>query len=177
MVSLADIQRFFRGTLLLSEPVAPYTTLGIGGPADYFLEAYSKEELEELLNYFRENNFPHCILGPNLLVSNEGFRGAVILDKTKQETFSTARRGAQMFKSDIGSHAENLIRQTGVNGLLLGGAEVVGNTVVNSNDASARDIYDLVHHVQHIIFEQWNVLLPIELQFVGFEQASMVNVA
>ncbi len=177
MVSITDIQRFFRGTILLSEPVGPYTTLGVGGPADYFLETNSREELDELLSYFRENNFPHHILESNLLVSNHGFRGAIILDKTKGETFPTTRRSTRMFKSDIGAQAENLIRQAGVSGLLLGGAEVVGNTVVNSNDASARDIYDLVHHVQQIIFEQWNVLLPIELQFVGFEQASMVNVA
>lgn len=177
MVSLTDIQRIFRGTILLSEPVAPYTTLGIGGPADYFLEANSKQEHDELINYFRENNFPHFILRPNLLVSDEGFRGAIILDKTKEEMFPTAKCSAQMFKSDIGSHVEDLIRQAGVTGLFLGGAEVLGNSIVNNNDASARDIYDLVYHVQQIIFEQWNVLLPIELQFVGFEQASLVNVA
>ncbi len=177
MVSITDIQRFYRGTILLSEPVAPYTFLGIGGPADYLLEANSKEEIEELLNYFRENNFPHCILTPNLLVSNEGFRGAIILDMTQRETLTTAKRTIQMFKSDIGSQPENLIRQAGVNGLLLGGAEVVGNTIVNANEASAQDIYSLVHHVQHIIFEQWSVLLPIEIQFVGFEQPSLVHVA
>ncbi len=177
MVSLMDIQRFFRGTILLSEPVGPYTALGIGGPADYFLEANSQEELDEVLSYFRQNNFPHYILSPNMLVSNEGFRGAIILDGTKTETVSIGRRSARMFKSDIGFHTDNLIRQAGVNGLLLGGAEVVGNDIVNSNDANARDIYDLVNHVQQIIFDRWNVLLPIELQFVGFEQASMVNVA
>ena len=118
MVSLTDIQRFFRGTILLSEPVAPYTTLGIGGPADYFLEAYSTEELEELLKYFRENNFPHLILQPNLLVNSEGFRGAIILDKTKGEMPQTGKRSAQMFKFDNESHAGDLIRQAGVNGLL-----------------------------------------------------------
>ena len=169
MVSLTDIQRFFRGTILLRESLAPYTTLGVGGPADYFLETNSKEELEELLNYFRENNFPHLILQPHLLVSDDGFRGAIILENTQGQMPLSGKRCAPMFKADTQSHASDLIRQAGINGLVLGGAEVSGNFVVNSNAATARDIYDLVYHVQNIIHERWDVLLPIELQFVGFD--------
>lgn len=177
MVSLTDIQRFFRGTILLSEPLASYTALGVGGPADYFLEACSKAELADLIEYFRENNFPHLILQQNLVVNDEGFRGAIILDKTKEEIPVTGTRSTAMFKSLTDANAGDLIRQAGLNGLSVGGAEVVGNLVVNSNGASARDIYELVHQVQHIVHEQWDVLLTMELQFVGFEQPSLVNVA
>ncbi len=177
MVSLTDLQRFFRGTILLSEPLAAYTELGVGGAADYFLEVDSKEVLEDLLNYFRENKFPHLFLHSNLVVNDDGFRGAIILDKTQGSGPFVGKRCAPMFKSDTELHASDLIKQAGVSGLILGGAEVVGNVVVNNGNATARDIYNLVHHVQNIIHEQWDVLLPIELQFVGFDYISVAITA
>ena len=80
MVSLSDIKRFFRGTILLDEPLSKYTWMKVGGAADYYVEPMDKNDLIEIAKYFRQNNFPFLILGrgSNVLVSDDGIRGAVI---------------------------------------------------------------------------------------------------
>jgi UDP-N-acetylmuramate dehydrogenase len=80
MVSLTDIKQFFQGTIRINEPLAPHTWMKVGGPADYYLEPQSRAEVIKIVNYFRQHEYPILILGrgSNLLVSDEGFRGAVI---------------------------------------------------------------------------------------------------
>lgn len=80
MVSLSDIRTFFRGTISLNEPLAHYTSMRVGGPVDYFVEPADKEDLVAIVNYFRENDFPYVMIGrgSNILVSDDGFRGAAI---------------------------------------------------------------------------------------------------
>jgi len=60
--------------------LAPYTTFRIGGPARYFCEVRSVEELKSALRFSKENNLHFFILGSgsNILVSDKGFAGLVI---------------------------------------------------------------------------------------------------
>lgn len=80
MVSLNEIRKFFQGTIRINEPLAPHTWMKVGGPADYYLEPLNRQEVINIVNYFREQEYPYLILGrgSNLLVSDLGFRGAVI---------------------------------------------------------------------------------------------------
>lgn len=61
-------------------PLAPFTTFRIGGPADYYYEARTPEELAEAVSAARELDVPHFLLGAgaNILVGDGGFRGLVI---------------------------------------------------------------------------------------------------
>lgn len=61
-------------------PLAPLTTLRIGGPARYFYLARNKEEIIEVIKAAREDDLPFFILGggSNLLVADEGFDGLVL---------------------------------------------------------------------------------------------------
>ena len=65
---------------LENEPMAGHTTLGVGGPADYFVEVSSDDELVEVMRYVAANKLPCMVLGDgaNLLVSDKGIRGVVI---------------------------------------------------------------------------------------------------
>jgi len=60
--------------------MSSHTTFRIGGPADYFFEPYDKEDAVEIIRYLQKNNIPFFALGKgsNLLVSDGGFRGAVV---------------------------------------------------------------------------------------------------
>ena len=62
------------------EPMSAHTTFRIGGPADFFLEPSGAEEIRELLRICGEEGLPYFIMGngSNLLVSDSGYRGAVI---------------------------------------------------------------------------------------------------
>jgi UDP-N-acetylmuramate dehydrogenase len=61
-------------------PLAPHTAFRIGGPAKFFVEVKSQEELEEAVLYAEKNNLWIFILGggSNILVSDQGFSGLVI---------------------------------------------------------------------------------------------------
>lgn len=61
-------------------PLAPLTTLGIGGPARYFVRAESEEALVAALHYAEQQGLPVFILGggSNVLVADAGFNGLVI---------------------------------------------------------------------------------------------------
>ena len=61
--------------------LAPYTSFGIGGPADAVIVVENKHELAELLNCFAENHLQYRFIGKgtNLLVADKGFEGVVLL--------------------------------------------------------------------------------------------------
>ena len=60
--------------------LAPYTTFVIGGPARWFVEASTEDEVLEAVNFARQRNAPLFVLGggSNLLVSDTGFPGIVL---------------------------------------------------------------------------------------------------
>ena len=66
-----------------NEPLAPYTTFKIGGPADLFVEAHSADELALAVTTAREHGVPLFLLGlgANILVGDKGFRGVVIRNR------------------------------------------------------------------------------------------------
>lgn len=61
-------------------PLAPFTTLQIGGAARFFAEARGEEQLPDALRFAEERRLPVFILGggSNLLVADEGFPGLVV---------------------------------------------------------------------------------------------------
>jgi UDP-N-acetylmuramate dehydrogenase len=60
--------------------LAPYTTLGIGGQADWFIEPQGLSELQSLVRLLKDRDIPWYLLGQgsNLLVADRGVRGVVI---------------------------------------------------------------------------------------------------
>jgi UDP-N-acetylmuramate dehydrogenase len=61
-------------------PLAPYTTFQIGGPARWFAEAASEDDIAAGVAFATERRLPLFILGggSNLLVSDAGFPGLVL---------------------------------------------------------------------------------------------------
>jgi UDP-N-acetylmuramate dehydrogenase len=61
-------------------PLAPLTTLGIGGPARCFVRAESVDEIREVVAWADAQHEPLFILGggSNLLIADEGFDGVVL---------------------------------------------------------------------------------------------------
>jgi len=77
---LEELRRIFRGHAAVHEPLNKYTSFRIGGPAEYFLEPADKHDLIEAIRYLRRANVPFMMMGrgSNMLVSDDGVRGAVI---------------------------------------------------------------------------------------------------
>ncbi len=66
--------------ILLKEPMKRHTTFRIGGEADFYLKPNGIEEMAKLIKYCNSINMEYCIIGngSNLLVGDEGYRGAII---------------------------------------------------------------------------------------------------
>src|SRR4051812_43832806 len=72
-----------------NEPLAPYTTFKIGGPADLFFEAMSADALANGVLAARNAGVPYFVLGlgANVLIGDRGFRGLVIRNTARAHEF------------------------------------------------------------------------------------------
>jgi UDP-N-acetylmuramate dehydrogenase len=72
-------------TILEKVPLSGYTTFGVGGPAKCFVEVSTQEEASQAIVYACELELPLFILGggSNVLISDNGFPGLVILNRIK----------------------------------------------------------------------------------------------
>ena len=63
-----------------NQPLAPFTTFGIGGSARWFVEAKSENEIAEAVEWAQSRGIALFVLGggSNLLVSDGGFDGLVV---------------------------------------------------------------------------------------------------
>ena len=81
---MQTLQRYLReagvDNVLVDEPLAPYTTWKIGGPADLLIVPENRQQLVETMRILHRERVPWFLLGrgSNTLVSDKGGRGAVI---------------------------------------------------------------------------------------------------
>jgi UDP-N-acetylmuramate dehydrogenase len=75
-----ELRAMARLRVKLSEPLARYTSMKIGGPADIFLDVEDSNALVELLAILHRRGMAFFLLGngSNLLISDRGVRGVVI---------------------------------------------------------------------------------------------------
>ena len=119
----------------MNESLKKHTTYGIGGPADLMIFPKSKQDLIKVIEIINDNKIQLTILGSgsNVLVSDNGIRGAVISLKNSlkqievDENILYAECGTMLGK--IVKHAvkNNLIGLENLNGVpgTLGGALIM----------------------------------------------------
>ena len=101
--------------------LAPYTSARIGGPADVVLTVKSADELADAVQVIWEQDLPYYILGggSNVLVSDKGFRGVVVLNRAKEVRFEMGDQPSVW--CEAGVVIANLARRCASKG--LGGLE------------------------------------------------------
>lgn len=82
-------------------PLAPFTTIGVGGPAKYFLNADTEAELVAGLEFASAKKLPVFVLGggSNVLISDSGYKGLVIhirMDRSRGRTKTDALDGSRI---------------------------------------------------------------------------------
>lgn len=109
-----------KGALIFDEPLCNHTTFRVGGKADAFLSVRNEEELRKAVLLCKEYGVPFLILGngSNLLVSDNGYRGMVILvGKDMSEIAVDGNRITVMAGATLGSVAQAAAKNS------LGGME------------------------------------------------------
>ena len=77
-----------------------------------------------------------------------------------------------VFRNPDGDYAGRLIEFCGLKGARVGGAEVSekhANFVINKENASSKDVHDLICYIHDTVLEKTNVDLQIEQEFIGWE--------
>ena len=115
-----DIQRRIGVKTSRDEPLARFTTMRVGGPADLFATVHNAHELRALVRFARARCLPHFVLGrgSDLVISDAGIRGLVIQVRAEGSrtdgTSYTAEAGVQM------ARAATETQRAGLTGLEFG---------------------------------------------------------
>jgi UDP-N-acetylmuramate dehydrogenase len=131
--------------------LAPFTSARIGGPADALITVKSADELAETVSRLWEMDAPTIILGggSNVLVSDRGVRGVVILNRAKEVRFDSGDQPKVWAEAGAGfSSLANRAAEEGLSGLewaatvpgTVGGA-VYGNAGAFGGDTAGNLIY------------------------------------
>jgi len=134
-------------------PLAPFTTLGVGGTARYLVEARTTEEVRAAVDYARSHQLPLFVLGggSNLVVADAGFSGLVL----KIAVGGVERRsesGKEIFEAGAGENWDALVERAvaaGCGGLecLSGIPGTVGGTPVQNVGAYGQEVSQTIGEV------------------------------
>ena len=125
--------------------LAPYTSARIGGPADILITAESADELARIIKLLQKQEIDYIILGggSNVLVSDKGVRGVVVLNRAKGVRFHNADEPSVTVESGvIFSNLANRCAAKGLAGLEWAGTVpgTIGGAVYGNAGAFGGDL-------------------------------------
>ncbi len=146
----ADIARVVGVRPRRDEMLSRHTTMRVGGPADLMAVAHDATQLAALVRFARVVGLPHAVIGrgSNLVVSDAGVRGLVILSRAErcrvEGTRLIAEAGVPL------ARAATLAQRAGLSGLEFGLAipGTVGGAVWANAGAHGSDMATVVESVR-----------------------------
>jgi len=136
-----------------NEPLAPYTYLRLGGPAEWLIQPRSREELSAVVRRCFQARIPLRVLGSgcNVLVSDEGVRGAVL--RLNEPAFTRVEVDGRRVRAGTGAAVLALISEAARHGLagleaLVGIPGTVGGALRCNAGDRAGDIGQFVRQVE-----------------------------
>ena len=147
--ALALLSPDTRALIRRAEPMRHHTSLRVGGPADYFLNAVNVDMLAETALVAQRYGLPHLILGAgsNMCASDAGVRGMVIRNACHHVTLGEETH------VDAGHNFMRLFLHTmraGLSGLefAVGIPGTVGGALVSNAGAYRGEICGLVQAIE-----------------------------
>jgi UDP-N-acetylmuramate dehydrogenase len=143
--------------MLLEEnkALAPYTTLGIGGPARWYAEATTEEDVAEAVAWARERGVELFVLGggSNLLVADAGFDGLVLRIGLRGNQRREGAAGCVLYQLGAGEDWDRFVERTTQDdcaGLecLAGIPGTVGGTPVQNVGAYGQEVASCIERVR-----------------------------
>jgi UDP-N-acetylmuramate dehydrogenase len=139
-----------------NKPLAPFTTLGVGGPARWFVEAASESEIVEATVWARERQLALFVLGggSNLLVADAGFDGMVLKAGLRGiEVEEVTAAGSRVYGAAAGEDWDQFVERTvqdncaGIE-CLAGIPGTVGGTPVQNVGAYGQEVCSSIDRVR-----------------------------
>lgn len=136
-------------------PLAPFSTLGVGGPAQYLVTATTEAEVVDALRWAHERELPVHVLGggSNLVISDSGVRGLVLRIALRGLTRVRAGAGLCSFSVAAGEPWDDLVAQTveaNCQGLecLSGIPGLAGATPIQNVGAYGQEVSETIERVR-----------------------------
>ena len=98
-----------------NKPLAPFTTLGVGGPARWFLEANTEEDIAEAAVWTRQSGVRLLVLGggSNLVVADAGFHGLAMHVAMRGVSVDAAfGSGERIYRAAAGENWDDLVQRS-----------------------------------------------------------------
>ena len=154
---LTSLKQLFGSQLKENASIAAFCTAQTGGRADALLMASNRQELEDACIALWKESVPFRILGAgsNVLVSDQGFRGVIVINRAKAYRFDEETDQPTLW-AESGANLGGLARQAAIHGFsglewagtvpgTLGGA-VYGNAGAHGGDMAGNLILaDILH--------------------------------
>ncbi len=145
-------------------PLAPFTTLGVGGPARYFAEATSESEVIAAVEFARARQLPLFVLGggSNVVVADAGFAGLVLKVGIVGSLNSTTPHHDPVFTAGAGVEWDTLVVRTvdaNCAGMecLSGIPGTVGGTPVQNVGAYGQEVSETIREVRALDLQSLQV--------------------
>jgi UDP-N-acetylmuramate dehydrogenase len=154
-------------------PLAPFTTLELGGPARHFVEAADEGAVVEALRWADGRKLAVALLGggSNMVVSDAGFDGLVVRIATRGVRFETAGGDATVTAA-AGEPWDALVAEAVGRGLagvecLSGIPGLVGATPIQNVGAYGQEVAETIRSVRVLERRTWQTreLSPDECGF------------
>jgi UDP-N-acetylmuramate dehydrogenase len=167
-------------TIIENEPLAKYTSWRIGGPARYFANAATLEELRATIAWARERGTPTLVMGggTNLLVRDAGFAGLVARYRDQGLRVEPEADGGRAWVA-AGAPMAGTVRRLAAQG--WGGLEwaeglpgTIGGAVFGNAGCYGGDIASALIRAWLLIgdqVEQW----PVERLAYGYRTSALKN--
>ena len=148
----------------LNEQLKPYTTFRVGGPATYFVEPESIQQVQGLISLCKEHQIDWFIIGngSNLLVSDEGYDGMII---SLQKHFSHVIHEDGQIRAEAGAmiaKVSNTAKKHSLTGLefAAGIPGTVGGALVMNAGAYGGEIKDTL--IEAVVLTEQGEVLTLE---------------
>lgn len=135
-------------------PLAPLTTLSVGGPARYFAEACTESDVREAVHHAQSLDVPLFVLGggSNLLVSDAGFEGLVLKISLRGIEQADGEGGTVVFSVAAGEEWDNFVARAVTENCagiecLSGIPGSVGGTPVQNVGAYGQEVSETIREV------------------------------
>lgn len=166
------LQGTFQGRVQCEEPLATHSSAKAGGPADFFLELESAEEVEQLVRLCCQFRIPLLVIGhgSNILFTDQGVRGIVACSRAKGYRLEGPTPVAALAIIDAGvnlSEASEQLAREGWSGLEFGAGipgTLAGAVVTNAGDHN-EEIGQHLHWVEVLDARGCNLREGGELAF------------
>lgn len=164
LVALAgDIARRVGVKAERAAPLARFTTMRVGGPADLLVTAHNSFELRALVRFARSRDLPLLLLGrgSNIVISDRGVRGLVVLVRAEGSRVEgaayVAEAGVPM------ARAATETQKAGLTGLEFGLAipGTIGGAVWANAGAHGSDVRSILESADVLLADGTEVRLAV----------------